>query len=187
MYAKVFKLLFWQKWQTFLGFLVLFCNSGISLNWGVFWQPVSAAMSSVTRSPTMWKMGGGVEAKNKRHIWQRVHFLNLVGLIFFFLSRSLFFFCVDLLLSFFFFLLLFPWVLLASQGTRIFPQNVVLKAEPLFPATGNERGGWVVVELGWGLTSWLPVQGLCQCEKKQRRLIWWLWKCVCPRERVQLD
>lgn len=108
------------------------------------------------------------------------HFLLLVSLCSFF--------CVDLLLSFFFFfLLLFPWVLLASQGTRIFPQNMVLKAEPLFPATGNERGGWVMVELGWGLTSWLPVQGLCQCEKKQRRLIWWLWKCVCPRERVQLD
>lgn len=104
-YAKVFKLLFWQKWQTFLGFFVLFCNSGISLNWGVSWQPVSAAMSSVTGSPAMWKMGGGVEAKNKQHIWQRVHFLNSVGLIFFFLSRSLFFFflCVGLPLSFFFF------------------------------------------------------------------------------------
>lgn len=136
------------------------------------------------------KWEGEWKQKNKRHIWQCVHFLNLVGLIFFFLSRSLFFFLFVWTFfshSFFFFLLLFPWVLLASQGTRIFPQNMVLKAEPLFPATGNERGGWVMVELGWGLTSWLPVQGLCQCEKKQRRLIWWLWKCVCPRERVQLD
>lgn len=162
-------------------FCFVFFNSGISLNWGVSWQPVSAAMFSVTGSPTMWKMGGGVEAKNKRHIWQRVHFLNSAGLIFLVSLSVLFIFLWAFLSHSFFLLLLFPWLLLTSQGPRIFPQNMVLKAEPLFPATGNERGGWVVVEVGWGLTSWLPVQGLCQCEKKQRRPIWWLWKCVSQR------
>lgn len=58
-----------------------------------------------------------------------------------------------------FFFLSFPGVSHSGQGSSIFPQSMVVKTEPLFPATGKEGGGG-------RLTSWLQTLVLCQCEKK---------------------
>lgn len=81
--------------------------------------------------------------KNKHTIHLAVCLLpNPAGFIFLLPSNapSFPFFCAFLPSFFFSFFSLFLESPSSGQGPSIFPQSVVLKAEPLFPATGKQGG-----------------------------------------------
>lgn len=137
------------------------------------------SMSSLWHQTFLTGFGSYVKT-SIQYICQWVSSLNLAGLHFRLPSLAASFPFLRLP-PFFFFYIFFTFffsLFLESpspgQGPSIFPQSVLLKAGPLFPATGK-RGGR---EGGGRLTSWLPTLALCQCEKKQGRQMWW-WQRNC--------
>lgn len=74
-----------------------------------------------------------------------------------------------------------------------FPFSSLRPRTQLFP-TECSAEGWAFVSCcregggGGRLTSWLPTRGLCLCERKQGRQIWW-WQnsSQYPRDSAQLE
>lgn len=145
-----------DDWR-FCGF-GLFWSSNISLIRGVSWQHVL----DVTSVFPHWVASYVKTAI--QYIWQCVFSLNPAGLIFSLppLLPLFSFFYVPSSPVFFFFLP-FPGVPLSGQGPSIFPQSVVLKAEPLFPATGKHGGRRRQADFlaanSWSMSVWEKAGG----------------------------
>lgn len=133
--------------------------TGISGALAVFGAQTSVWIeTSLDSMSELWHQSSltGYVKTSIQYIWQFVSSPTRLALFFSpspqLLPLSLFLCLPPLFFFLFSFFSLFLESPSSGQGPSIFPQSVVLKAEPLFPATGKQGGR----EGGGRLTSWLP-------------------------------